>query len=115
MLGVERSRLINRPLPHFVAPASQPVMLTFLKRVFAGTGKEFCEAELLTRANAASWATFHGTLALSVSAPRKWCRVAVSDISAGKLAEQALQTCLVTVAWAQAKEGLLNKWEHPRD
>ena len=38
LLGVERSRLINRRLPRFVAPASQPVFLAFLERVFAGTG-----------------------------------------------------------------------------
>src|SRR5437868_419571 len=47
LLGVERSRLINRPLLRFVAPANQPIVQTFLKRVFAGTGKEACEVALL--------------------------------------------------------------------
>ena len=49
LLGVERSRLINRRLPRFVAPASQPVFLAFLERVFAGTGKQVCEAALLRK------------------------------------------------------------------
>ena len=89
LLGVERSRLINRRLPRFVVPASQPIFLAFLERVFAGTGKQVCEAALLREDAAAFWANFHGTSAISVSGPRKWCRVAVSDITALKQAEEA--------------------------
>ena len=44
LLGVERSRLINRRLPRFVAPASRPIFLAFLEKVFAGPGKQVCEA-----------------------------------------------------------------------
>jgi len=88
LLGVERSRLINQPLPRFVTPASQPGFLAFLKRVFAGTGEQVCEATLKKDA-AAFWASFHGTSAISVNGPRKWCRVAVSDITSLKQAEEA--------------------------
>ena len=56
LLGVERSRLINRRLQHFVAPASRPIFLAFLERVFAGTGKQVCEATLLKEDGAAFWA-----------------------------------------------------------
>ena len=49
LLGVERSQLISRRLPRFVVPASQPIFEAFLKRVFAGTGKQVCEAALLKR------------------------------------------------------------------
>jgi hypothetical protein len=89
LLGIERSRLINRPLPRFVAPASQPVFQAFLEGVFAGTGKRVCEAALLKEGAAGFWANFHGISAISVSAPRKWCRVAVSDITFLKEAEEA--------------------------
>ncbi|MCI0534387.1 MAG: PAS domain S-box protein [Verrucomicrobiales bacterium] len=89
LLGVERSRLINRRLP--VAPASQRVFLAFLKRVFAGAGKQVCEAELLKQDAAAFWASFHGISALSLSGPVKWCRVAVSDITPLKQAEELLR------------------------
>jgi len=89
LLGVERSRLINRPLPRFVAPASQPVFQAFLEGVFAGTAKRVCEAALLKEGAAGFWANFHGISAISVSAPRKWCRVAVSDITFLKEAEEA--------------------------
>jgi PAS domain S-box-containing protein len=89
LLGVERSRLVHRRLPRFVAPTSQPVFLTFLERVFAGTGKQVCEAKLLKEDGAAFRADFHAASAVSLSGPRKWCRVAVSDITALRRAEEA--------------------------
>jgi PAS domain S-box-containing protein len=89
LLGVERSRLLNRPLQRFVAPASHPGFLNFLQRVFAGTGKHVCEAALLKPDAAAFWAGFHGTAAVSFSRPQKWCRVAVTDITSLKQAEEA--------------------------
>jgi PAS domain S-box-containing protein len=89
LLGVERSRLINRSLPRFVAPASQPDFLAFLKRVFAATGKQVCEAALLKPDAAIFWASLHGTAATSVGSPQTWCRVAVSDITSLKQAEEA--------------------------
>jgi PAS domain S-box-containing protein len=89
LLGVERSRLINRPLPRFVAPASQPDFLAFLKRVFAGSGKQVCEAALLKPDAAIFWASLHGTAGISVSSPQKWCRVAILDITSLKQAEEA--------------------------
>ncbi|MDD5141674.1 MAG: PAS domain-containing sensor histidine kinase [Verrucomicrobiales bacterium] len=90
LLGVERSRLINRILPRFVASESQPGFLAFLKRVFAGTGKQqVCEAAVLREDAPDFWAGFHGISAISVNGSQKWCRVAVSDITSIKQAEEA--------------------------
>jgi PAS domain S-box-containing protein len=89
MLGIDRSLLINRRLPRFVAPASQPVFRAFLGRVFAGTGHQVCEAALLREDAAPFWAGFHGSSAISTSGPSKWCRVAISDITSLKQAEEA--------------------------
>src|SRR5882672_1531872 len=36
LLGVERSRLINRRLLLFMSPTSRPMFLAFLKKVFSG-------------------------------------------------------------------------------
>lgn len=88
LLGVERSTLINRRLPRFVVPASQPIFLAFLERVFAGTGKQVCQAALLKENATVLWASFHGTAAICVSGAPKWCRVAVSDITSLKQAEE---------------------------
>jgi PAS domain S-box-containing protein len=89
LLGVERSRLINRRLSQFVAPPSRPVFLAFLERVFAGPGTQTCEAFLLNKNGTSSWVDFQATLAASLRSERKWCRVAVSDITVRKRAEEA--------------------------
>jgi PAS domain S-box-containing protein len=89
LLGVERSPLINQRLPSFVTPASRPIFLAFLKRIFAGVGKQACEATLLRVNGSPFWADFHGSSAISVNGPPKWCRVVVSDISVLKRAEEA--------------------------
>ena len=89
LLGLERSRLISQPLPRFVVPASQPLFRTFLARVFAGAGNEVYEAALLKADAAPFWASFHGTSALSLSGPPNWCRIAMSDITSLKQAEEA--------------------------
>ena len=48
LLGVERVRLADGRFARFVAPASQPDFLAFLKRVFAGTGQELCDLAMIT-------------------------------------------------------------------
>jgi PAS domain S-box-containing protein len=89
MLGVERSRLINRRLQQFVVPASRPSFLGFLKQGFAGDGQPVCEAGLRNEAGAAFWAYLQAEWEASSAGTRKWCRLAVSNITARKQAEEA--------------------------
>lgn len=89
LLGVERSRLIGRRLPRFVAPASQPVLLAFLGKVLAGPGKDTCTVPLLKEDGEVFWASLHGSPTLSASPPRRTCRITVADITALKEAEEA--------------------------
>ena len=89
LLGVSRGQLLQRRLPPFIAPASRPTFLAFLKRVFAGGGKQVCEATILRERGESVWADFHGTCALSSNSPQKWCRVVVTDITILKRAEEA--------------------------
>jgi len=89
LLGVERSRLINRRLQRFVASMSRPVFLAFLEKVFAEPGKQVCEASLLNEDGTPFWADLQAASAASLRGARRWCRVAVSDISALKRAEEA--------------------------
>jgi PAS domain S-box-containing protein len=89
LLGVERSRLLTFSFPRFVAAASQPIFRAFLHRVFTDEGEQVCEAALLKQRTAGFWASLHGTSAIAISDTRKWCRVAVSDITFVKQAEEA--------------------------
>ena len=89
LLGIERSRLINRPLVRFVVPASRSGFNAFFERIMAGTGKQVCEAALINENHGSLWASFHGTAAASAHPAGKFCRVAVSDITSLKQAEEA--------------------------
>ena len=89
LLGVERSRLIHRRLLHFVAPTSQPILLAFLDKVFAQSGKQVCEALLLKEDGGVFWADLQAVSAVLPGGPRKRCQVAVSDITALKRADEA--------------------------
>ena len=89
LLGVERSRLVNRSFPSWVAPASRPVFHSFLEQLFSGAGRRVCEVLLLKEHAAAFWACLHGASAMCAGSPRQSCRVAVSDITALKQTEKA--------------------------
>ncbi len=89
LLGVERLRLLNQPLQRYVASTSRTSFRAFLEHVFAGSGKQTCEVALQKEDGAPFWSSVHGTSAISSNSPRKWCRVAISDITALKQAEEA--------------------------
>jgi PAS domain S-box-containing protein len=98
LLGVERSRLINRPVQRFVAAMSRPIFLAFLAKVFAEPGRQVCEASLLNEDGTPFWANLQATPAASLRRERKWCRVAVSDITALKRAEETQRRMEAQVA-----------------
>ncbi len=89
MLGLERSLLYHGRLERFVDSASQPMFRAFLQKTFAGTGKQNCEVALLNDADDPIWASLQAVPAVSISDPRKWCRVAVADITSVKRAAEA--------------------------
>ena len=91
LLGVERSRLVNRRMLLFMAPTSQPTFLAFLKKVFTGLTDQVCELLLLKKGGGDFWASFRATSAASPKGVRKLCRVAFADITERKEAERALR------------------------
>ncbi len=97
LLGVERSRLIGRRLQHFLSPTSQPVFLSFLEKVFAEPGKHVCEVSLLNEDGTPFWANLQAGAATFLWGERKWCRMAVSDVTALKRAEEAMHKLTATL------------------
>ena len=89
LLGAGRSQLISRCILHSVAPASRSAFLAFLEQIFSGSEKQTCEATLLKADGTAFWANVHGSSAIALNSPQRWCRVAVSDVTAHKMAEEA--------------------------
>jgi PAS domain S-box-containing protein len=102
LLGIERSRLINRRLQFLVSPTSRPTFLAFLENVIAGSKEQECEALLLKEGGGVFWAGFRGTSTVSLKGMRKRCRVVFGDISVRKLAEET-QSRLETMTDANRK------------
>jgi PAS domain S-box-containing protein len=89
LLGVERSRLTGRPLQRFVVPASRPIFLAFLEKVFATPDKQVCEVSILDEDGVAFWVDLQGAALPSPGGAPLSCRVAASDITALKRAAEA--------------------------
>jgi PAS domain S-box-containing protein len=89
LLGVERSRLINRSLLLFADQKSHPILMSFLKNVLAEPKDQECEALLLKKGGGTFWAVFRATSAVCPVGSRRWCRVAFGDVTDRKEAEEA--------------------------
>jgi signal transduction histidine kinase len=72
-----------------MSPASRPVFLAFLEKVCNGTEDQECEALLLKKGGGTFLAAFRGTSAVGPAGARRWCRVAVGDVTDRKKAEEA--------------------------
>jgi PAS domain S-box-containing protein len=89
LLGVERSRLLRQPLHRFLVPASRPVFLAFLEKVFATTDKQICEISILNKGGVAVWIDLQATRSPATGNAPSCCRMAASDITSLKRAEEA--------------------------
>ncbi len=89
LLGTDRATLIGRTLSGFVDLASRPLFLEFLKTVFSASGKTACEVKLLRSDGRTFWATLHGGSDAVPANTQETFRIAVSDITCIKLAQEA--------------------------
>ena len=107
LLGIERTRLLNRRFGFLVSDVSRPVFNAFLEKVFGGKDRKFCEVALLESEPVPLVVRVEAVL----SEDRQACRVAVSDVTDRHQAEAdrerlilELQTALSRV---KALSGLL--------
>jgi PAS domain S-box-containing protein len=94
LLGIERSRLVNRRLQLFIPDEARPAFNAFLEKVFAGRSKEACEVMLAREGNE--------PLVVRIDAVARedgqGCRAAMSDISDLKRAHGKLTEALAQLA-----------------
>ena len=91
LLGLERSRLLNKRLQTFVDPPSRPLFAAFLKKVFASPTKHICELPLINERSVVFWADLQAAAADPVKGVPKWCRVAISDLTTLKHEQEVRQ------------------------
>ncbi len=103
LLGVDRSQLIGQRLQRFAEPVSQPLLTTFLEQLFLKSERQLCEVTLQKVNGPAFSANVHGVPLGAASPAPKECRVAVSDITAIKQAEE-LRSRLEALAGANEEQ-----------
>jgi PAS domain S-box-containing protein len=81
LLGTEQAHLQRRSLTSFIAVPNRREVRSFLRRVFDGPGREFCEVALAKPTKAIGWIGLHGSLedVPAGSPPRCW--LAISDLT----------------------------------
>ena len=87
LLGVARSRLVNRPLASFLNDDGQRLFSEFLERVFTGIGKASCELTLRRQDALPCVVEMEGTR----STDALECRAVLVDITARRQAEDQLR------------------------
>jgi PAS domain S-box-containing protein len=91
MLGVERSRLLTRHFRTFLSPESLPVFGDFCGRMKTESGRHTCELKLFSRSQAAIWVLAECNAPQAESFPRTQSRIALTDITERKRAEEELR------------------------
>lgn len=86
LVGLERSRLLGQSLLRHVVPDCQPVLQTFLHRVFAGANKQTCIVAL-RRPGPPREVSIEAEL----SVDRQDCLAVVEDITVQRQAEEVLR------------------------
>ena len=96
LLGVDRSRLVNRRFGHFVAENSRAIFRVFAEKVFAGRSSETCETVLLREGKP----PFYARIEARSTENGQECRATVVDVTESKLAEEKIreQTNLLELA-----------------
>jgi PAS domain S-box-containing protein len=87
LLGMERSRLLNRRFGQFISAADGPAFNAFLKKVFENRGKESCTVSLGHEGNQRTYVHIEAT----VTGDGGECRTAVLDVTQRKIAEDEVE------------------------
>ena len=88
LIGLERSRLIGRPLGLHVAASLQPALEAFLRKVFSSQARQSCDLVLTSAGRPLRTVN----IAAECSPGRQLCRAVMTDISARRQTEAALRT-----------------------
>ena len=91
LLEVDRVKLTGRKLTRFIPPESQDAFYLHQRQLFSTEEKQTCELHLLRTGGAPFIARLEMVLEHTGSEPAARCLVVMSDITAHKLAEAALQ------------------------
>ena len=111
LLSVERASLIQQPLGHFIVAEDQDAVYLFRRRLFQTCEAQVGEARLLKRDGSHFYARLEAIVQCEGAAPV--CRIAVSDITEYKLAEQYMLRTAQLAAMGQLATLLADEIKNP--
>jgi diguanylate cyclase (GGDEF)-like protein/PAS domain S-box-containing protein len=91
LLGVERGQLLGKPVEHLVAREDIPVLLSHIDRLLETGAFQICELRVNRSGGAEIWVQLDANLVRDREAGPSLCRVAITDITALKQAEDVLR------------------------
>ncbi len=103
LLGMERSRIVNRPFSYFVARSDRPLVSDFLQKVFESKERQTCEVKL---SDAGSRPLFVRIEAVAADSGKE-CLASVVDITALRQMGKELQESLEALQREMAERKLL--------
>ena len=91
LLGVERSRVLKRPVTSFIVREDQDIYCRHRKRLFETSAPQACELRMAPRGGTPLWVRMEAAVTRDNEAGPLLARVLLSDITERKQAEKALQ------------------------
>ncbi|MEI7990304.1 MAG: PAS domain S-box protein [Chloroflexota bacterium] len=102
MLGVVRSRLVDRRLAQFILPADEDIYFRFCQALFNGGLPQVCELRIVKNDGTSFWARLDANL-VQVELGKPVCHVTLGDITASKQAESQRETATAALRESETK------------
>ena len=91
LLGVEKRRLVGKPITRFIAGQDQDVYYLHRQRLLETHAPQVCELRMLGKGDVAVWVQLDANLVPDVASGAPLCRVGLSDITMGKRVEEEVR------------------------
>jgi PAS domain S-box-containing protein len=88
LLGLERSRLINRRFRDFIAVPARADCEAFIEKVISSEDRQVCAASLIKANGVVFSADIQAVVAASPRDGKRWVRLAISDLTGMRQAEE---------------------------
>ena len=106
LLGVDRSRLVKKPVTHFIVPEDEDVYYLHRKHLFETGARQVCEIRFRRKDGSQFWTRLEATMVQDGESKAPACRVAVSDITSYKHLEQERKTMEARLRHQQKLESI---------
>jgi diguanylate cyclase (GGDEF)-like protein/PAS domain S-box-containing protein len=91
LLGIEKSRLVKKPVTRFIVREDQGIYYLHRQKLFETRAPQVCELRMMGKGGVPFWVQLEANLVRDAASGAPLCRVGMSDITARKQADEALR------------------------